>query len=372
MKYFCYYDTVINRRNCNLAAVNKVNYICEKLNKIGLDVQIVSCSMMANEDLPESTEVIDEHLSIYFFCAKKRRNNIVGKVKSVFQRNILLFQYIIKNVKKNETVIAYHSLANMRCVSFARRIKKFKLILEVEEIYNDVYHRSTFNAAKEKKYIHNADMYLFPTEILAQKVNIYNKKQVIVYGSYEIKRFDECKYNDGRIHVAYTGSFDPHKGGLMVALKIARYLDNSFCLHVLGKGSDDVMEMLHSSIEKNYSEGLCEIKYEGLKKGDEYLKYLQRCDLGLSTQNPNASFNNTSFPSKVISYLANNLRVLTAPINVLTQSEFSDYLYYYYDKDPEKIAGVIKNIDFSKEYDSISVIEELDKSFCESLHELLI
>lgn len=371
MKYFCYYDTEINRRVCSLAAVNKINYICKKLRESGLNMNIVSCSMLADKKMPECTEIVSDGISVYFFPAWKRKKSYVGRVASTIYRNILLFFYMIRYVKKNETVIVYHSLANMRCIALAKWFKRFRLIMEVEEIYNDVYLISRLNAKREIRYIRSAEMYLFPTEVLSQKVNIGKKKQAIVYGAYEVQEFDEQKHDDGRIHIAYTGSFDPHKGGLMVALEIAKHLDDSFCLHILGTGSDEVLEKLNFAIKDNSSKNLCEIKYEGLKSGGEYNRYLQRCHLGLSTQNPDAAFNNTSFPSKVISYLSNNLRVLTAPLDVLTQSEFSDYLYYYYDNDPAQIAEVIKSIDFSDQYDSTRIIEELDQSFQRSLQELI-
>ena len=353
-----------------MASVNKINYICSALNSVGVGVEIISCSMIANHHIDQTTEHIYADTSVTYLPADRISRSAIGKVIGMLKRNIILFFYLLVNAKKNETILVYHSLNNMRAVKFAQMIKRFKMCLEVEEIYNDVYKRSGASKRFELDYIKGADMYLFPSNILAQKFNCNKKPQAIVYGAYVNQRFNECKYDDGRIHIAYTGSFDPHKGGLMVALEIAKYLDDSFCLHVLGTGSDEVIETINSSIEYNLSKNLCEIKYDGLKNGDEYNRYLQWCDLGLSTQNPEATFNNTSFPSKVISYLANGLRVLTAPIDVLTHSEFGDILYYYRDNDPKKIADVIRSIDFSADYDSVGVIEELNRSFCESIRGL--
>ena len=76
---------------------------------------------------------------------------------------------------------------------------------------------------QKMKYLQKcADMYLFPTDVLARKINIDSKLQAIVYGAYE---FDggaaKRRVSDGKIRVAYTGSFDPNKGGLSNALGAA-------------------------------------------------------------------------------------------------------------------------------------------------------
>ena len=76
-------------------------------------------------------------------------------------------------------------------------------------------------------------------------------------------------------------------------------------------------------------ESNCKVTFDGLKKGEEYKKFLQSCHIGLSTQNPEKEFNNTSFPSKVLSYMSNGLRVVTVKIPVIKTAEVSDYMFYY-------------------------------------------
>lgn len=62
-------------------------------------------------------------------------------------------------------------LGLMRCVYWAKKIKRFRLILEVEEIYNDVFLKSKASRRMEERFIKNADKYIFPTELLNQKLN---------------------------------------------------------------------------------------------------------------------------------------------------------------------------------------------------------
>ena len=370
MKYLCFFDLKPNNRPCNFAAVNKIKYICSALNEESIDVELISCAMTAPQSIKPETEKLSEHTTVRYFKTSKFKNSRLWKLKELFRRSLTVFFYLLFNTRRGEKVIVYHSLAIMRSVMLAHKIKRFHLLLETEEIYNDVYVRSKRNKKAELKLLDSADSYMFPTEILASKVNTEGKPQVIIYGAYEVKKMPENPYNDGRRHITYTGSFDPNKGGLMTALETTRFLDDSYCLHVLGHGTEDAVKRLTDFIDKHSKKDACEIIYDGLLSGDEYIKYLQRCDVGLSTQNPAAKFNATSFPSKVISYLANDLRVVTFPIEVLKRSEMNDLLYYYNTDSPEEIARVIKEIDYDSPYDSQGVILKLEERFRRDIRNL--
>lgn len=91
----------------------------------------------------------------------------------------------------------------------------------------------------------------------------------------------------------------------------------------------------------------------------------------MSTQNPNAKFNDTSFPSKILSYMANGLRVVSIRIPAIEKSAVGKFMYYYDEQTPENIAKAIKSIDFSEEYDSRKTIGVLDKAFICDLKTML-
>ena len=370
MKYLCFFDSKPNNRPATIAAVNKIKYICSAFNEESIDMEIVSCSMTAPCSMKPQTERLSPHTTVRYFKTVKFRNSKLWKLKEMFRRSLTVFLFLLFHTKKDEKLIVYHSLAIMRSVMLAHKIKKFHLLLEAEEIYNDVFVRSERNKKTEKRFLESADSYMFPTDILAAKVNNAGKPQIIIYGAYDVKKMPKNPYNDGRIHIAYTGSFDPNKGGLSAALETARFLDESYCLHILGTGTDDAVERLKTFIEEHSRKDACEILYDGVLSGDDYNRYLQRCDVGLSTQNPAAKFNATSFPSKVISYLANDLRVVTFPIDVLKKSEMNDLLYYYNADSPQEIAKVIREIDYETPYDSSSVILKLEERFRSDIRKL--
>lgn len=363
MKYICFFDSKTNNRPVNIAAVNKIKYICSVFNDVGTDIKIISCAMSAPEKSAATEEQLFSHTTVKYFKTNRIRHNPFWSLKEVIRRSLIVFFYLLFNTKKNEKVIVYHSLAIMRGVMLAHKLRGFHLLLETEEIYNDVYVRSKRNQKTERKFLESADSYFFPTEVLANKVNTRHKPQAIIYGAYEVKLLRSEPFSDGRKHIAYTGSFDPNKGGLFTAIEVARYLDDSYCLHILGHGTPDATKRLNDFIEEHSGKDACEIVYDGLLNGDDYIRYLRRCDVGLSTQNPYAAFNTTSFPSKVISYLANNLRVVTFPIQVLKESEMDRLLYYYDSDSPEEIAKVIKGIDYHEPYDSQSLILALAEEF---------
>ena len=371
MKYLCFYDTVVGRRKIKMASVNKINYICSALNQIGVDVELVSCSMTAPQKLSATVERLNDHTTVRFFRTAKEARWPWTKILQLIRRNITLFFYLLFNTDKGETVAVYHSLINMRCIRLAKRIKRFKLLLEVEEIYNDVFLRSNSNQRAERAFIDCAEMYLFPTNILADKVNTAHKPQAVVYGAYEAVSVPSATKKRGdKIRVAYTGSFDPNKGGLNAALEAAKYLGGSYVLHILGTDTPERVRALEEYIELHSEKDSCRICYDGVRRGKEYTDYLFGMDIGLSTQNPDAGFNDSSFPSKVISYLSCGLRVVSYPIRVLTESELHPALYYYTENTPQSIADAVKRIDLNAPYDGRAIIDSLDVSFKNQLLEL--
>lgn len=99
-----------------------------------------------------------------------------------------------------------------------------------------------------------------------------------------------------------------------------------------------------------------------------YIDFLQTCQIGLSTQNPDAAFNNTSFPSKILSYMSNGLQVVSADIEAVRRAYgISGYIYYYQKQEPSDIANAILNVDLDNPFDTRAVVQSLDNRFVEQL-----
>lgn len=370
--YMSYYNSTNSseRRNAVLSSVNKMNYICEAIENNGYNTEIVSASGATEKKFCKSKKVkLTDKTTLKLFSSLPRLNRIVSVIDRVILKT-KLFLYMIKNTNKDSIVMVYHSLGYMSLVKRRKKLKGFKLIIEAEEIYGDVIGDEK-TSQKEYEFFKIADAFIFPTEFLSEKVNTEKKPEVIIYGTYHIEKELPKLFSDGKIHCVYAGTLDPRKGGAIASAESALFLNENYHIHILGFGNEKEKAEMLNTIDSISKKSKAKITYDGLLSGEEYIKFIQSCDIGLSTQNPNGKYNDTSFPSKILSYMANGLRVVSVRIPVVEESGIGKCVYYYDEQTPENIAKAIKSIDFSEEYDSRKAIGMLDKDFICDLKKML-
>jgi glycosyltransferase involved in cell wall biosynthesis len=254
-------------------------------------------------------------------------------------------------------------------VKLAKKLKGFKLILEIEEIYADVHGKRGAHK-KEYNFFKLADAYLLATELLNEKINIENKPYAVIYGTYNVEKQRKVSFEDDKTHIVYAGTFDPRKGGAAAAAAAA-YLNSDYHIHIIGFGSEKDKKYLLDTIEDASKKSNCMVTYDGLLSGNDYLNFLQKCQIGMSTQIPDAKFNDTSFPSKVLSYMANGLRVISVRMKSLEVAKIGKSLYYYEENTPQAIAQAIRSVDFNDDYDGRKVVEKLHYEFINNLDSLI-
>lgn len=372
--YLGYYDTVDNKaekRDVCLAATNKMTYIVSALEKAGYEVELFSASHTKDKKngYKGKKVKIGEHSTLVLFKTLPWGNKS-QKLLSVINSKYQLYNYIIKNIGKNDTLIVYHSVAYAKAVCFLKKLKKFKLVLETEEIYSDVVETDKSREI-ETEIFNMADAFILSTELLNNKINKNNKPNCTIYGTYNVEENRNCKFNDDKIHVVYAGTFHPLKGGAATSISAAEFLDSRYHLHIIGFGNDEDTATVKKQIDEASKKSECQLTYDGMLTGEDYIRFLQSCHIGLSTQNPDAEYNDTSFPSKILSYMANGLNVVTVKIKVLEQSAINSMLYYYEKSNGEEIAKAIKNIDLTQKYDSREIIADLDRKFVSDIRTLL-
>ncbi len=370
--YMAYYNSTNSseRRNAVLSSVNKMNYICEALENNGYNTEIVSASGATEKKFCKSKKVkLTDKTTLKLFSSLPRLNRIVSVIDRVILKT-KLFLYMIKNTNKDSIVMVYHSLGYMSLVKRLKKLKGFKLIIEAEEIYGDVIGDEK-TSQKEYEFFKIADAFIFPTELLSEKVNTEKKPEVIIYGTYHIEKELPKLFSDGKTHCVYAGTLDPRKGGAIASAESALFLNENYHIHILGFGNEKEKAETLNTIDSISKKSKAKITYDGLLSGEEYIKFIQSCDIGLSTQNPNGKYNDTSFPSKILSYMANGLRVVSIRIPAIEKSAVGKFMYYYDEQTPENIAKAIKSIDFSEEYDSRKTIGVLDKAFICDLKTML-
>ncbi len=371
--YLGYYDTASNKaenRHYPPPAAAKMEYISKAIVKAGHSVHIVSpCLTRNNESCAGKLVDLDDRISLKLFYSVGAGGFLCKALRRVSMR-LQLFFYILKHAKKNEPVLVYHSLSYMNTLRFLKALKGFKLILEVEEVYADVKSDSKLRG-KELRFFKKADAYLFAADTLDEIINTEGKPSAVIYGAYNIEGDGRCaSIEGGKTHVVYAGTLDLKKGGALAAVSAAKYLDDTFHLHVIGRGSALDTEMLKEAIA-GVNSGGCTISYDGFLPGEKCVDFLNSCHIGLSTQNPEGLFNDTSFPSKVLTYLSCGLSVVASDISVLRNSPISSYLYYYDSSNANSIADAILRAKQDLPCDSKMILKELDDAFVRKIDELI-
>lgn len=376
--YLGYYDLPDGKTDVVLAATNKMSYIIDVLAESGYGVEIISASTnKRGEKYIGGTRQVRDGVCLTTFSSNFGKNRFARVVKRRIFFNRLK-SYLKKQIAEGDTVLIYHSLGYYKLYKWLITQLKANVILEAEEIYTDVGKTRFVTREKEKQALSYANAYIFPTRLLDEKVNKAHKPSVIIHGTYGVEADRKCEFGDIElrkqdkriIHCVYAGTFDPRKGGA-IAAAAAEFLPENYHIHILGFGSDVEIQNMKDMIADISSRSKATVSYDGLLSGEDYIRFIQSCDIGLSTQNPNAAFNATSFPSKILSYMANGLRVVSIRIPAIESSAIGDYMYYYDTQTPEAIAKAVMTVDVSDDYDGRKIISQLDSGFRSELVKLL-
>lgn len=368
--YLIHFDNKTNR-NVTPSAITKGKYVASALASCSSEVEIVSLAYPTKDSQDEVYYQVSENVICHLFKGKYSNNRIIRYLNhKLYDKKIR--KYLKQKVKKDDIVVVYHSLANMKLVKYIKKNITDKIVYEVEEIYGDVINDEKAKT-KELKAFKNASSYIFSNDYLNSIINTKQLPYVTCYGTYEIPTLYKEAFNDNLIHCLYAGTLDRQKQGAAIAINTARYLPNNYIIHILGFGTSQDLSYTKNLIDEiNKQYGVTKVIYEGVKLNEEYLKFIQKCQIGLSTQNMDASFNDTSFPSKILSYMSNGLEVVSANIGVVKNSKISQYIHFYEVQDEKEIANVILNINLNAKSNNVDVVKELDKEFKEDLKAMLV
>ena len=373
IRYIAYFDTQDSkvRRNYVTSASNKLEYIAKSVASLGYNVDIVSMS-----------EVREEKFRIYSSEKKQIAENVMLhlpfswggscfflKKTKILWHLVNMFFFLLLHCGKNNTIIVYHSLGYFDIIRWAKKFKKFRLVLEVEEIYSDVSQMSPYWRNLEFKMFDIADAFILSNDLLDAKINKYHKPYTVIYGTYQVEPELVKKFDDRKIHAIYAGTFDHNKGGAQTAISAVEYLPGNYHIHICGWGNEADEISVKQMINDLSIRSKATITYDGLKKGKEFIEFLQKCHIGLSTQKPEGEYNDTSFPSKVLTYMANGLAVVSIRIPVLEKAVIADSLSFYDIPDGNTLAEAI--VHCKHDQSSRMLLNSLDQSFKQNLEILL-
>ena len=361
-------------RSNSPAADNKTDYVIDVLNRCGYSVELISHSSISIPGFYFKGKVENRgHNTIRYFGSFGVSKFKILNVLNWVYRDIVFLTWCLFHIKREEQIIVYHSLGYDSIFIWLNRIKRLKIVGEIEEIYQDVHKQSARRSRNEYRFISGCNKYIFPTSSLDSKLNCSRKPAAIIHGIYSVEpRRDIISFDNGKIHVVYAGTLDPQKGGAAAAATTAAYLPDNYHIHILGFGDKEQVETISQVIKDVNAFSQAVVSYDGYLQGEDFICYLQKCQIGLSTQDPTAIFNATSFPSKILTYLSNGLRVVTVRIPVIEKSSVGKSMFYYDKQEPEEIARAIIQCSEAREpVDSISLLNELDKRFVNDLAALL-
>jgi len=175
--YVAYYSTKDSDRIANYAGEDKVDYICESLIALGYDVRIVSNAKSRKKFLPTENIELDTGAHLRIFASLPYINVLIHAF-DVLWGYLQLIAYILFNVKNEDTVIVYHSLGYRNVFSLIRKFKKFRYVLEVEELFQYIDASKSSFKKNEDIVFKVPDGFMFSNEILAQRVNKGQKPQL--------------------------------------------------------------------------------------------------------------------------------------------------------------------------------------------------
>ena len=183
--YFCFgVDSIIKDKLTYFpSAQPKIRYIIDTLKRNGYTTNMVSsCSIKKNGFFKRQSYSIDHMEKHIYFSSFKSSNKLINKISILFSFIQFIF-YIVFIVKKGDLILIYHSLYYLKPIRILKKIKKFKFILEVEEIYSYLSEENRKFENEESELINSASAYLLVNDLLDEKIPLGSKKAIISYGN---------------------------------------------------------------------------------------------------------------------------------------------------------------------------------------------
>jgi hypothetical protein len=355
------------------AGVEKMNYIMKTVRNCGYLIAVFSTSrtMAKHQFYWIQKSNMGENGCIILrstFSASNRVFWILDRIWAQLQ----ILCYGLFCVSKKDVMLIYHERYYLPVIKLLKWIKQITIIYEIEEIYTIASECDSRDIAQEIKGLSYADGYLFSNDILAQKLGLVQKPFVVSYGSYQSKEPRTFLSTDGLIHVVYAGTLNAIKAGAVNSIWAAQFLDQQYHLHILGFGNNKEIQTIHEEIRKVAGKTSCKVTYDGCLSGTEYISFLQTCQIGLNAQNPKAALNEYSFPSKILTYMANGLLVIATKITVLEKSSICSQIVFAKNDSPESLADAIKSVKGLDGIKNQQILERLDWDFIREFKILML
>jgi len=372
IKYIGYYDIFKEKalkRNYSMAATKKMDYITESLLLSGFKVEIISASEYVDPDAPFTSQQqvkLSDDVELILppnFGAKRKWIRFVRHHITL----LWLLVYLLKNCKKYETILVYHSCSYMAVINLAKCLKKLDVILEIEEQYGMVWKSFENQKEQEKKYLKKyRNGCIVVSEVLEEMLEA--KNAIVSYGNYSVYQGTIAPKGIGdTINMIYTGSIDTVKGSAFMAIELMEFLPANYVLTITGYIARDDRELFYSSIESmNKKLKRNAVNYRGVLNDDEYSNLLKSADMALNPQKE-GEFGQYLFPSKLLVYLSYNIPVVSTKGESIVKSKVAPLIKFAEEFSPMSMAKAILSVDFKSRVDSRLFLEQMSVDFRKQL-----
>ncbi len=353
------------------AGIQKMDYVLTVLRRLGYEPVVVSGAMAKRRWRRGGWASTPEGAAVRLVWSPPGRSGALAGVSHALA-NLSVLRYLLQHAERDRPVLVYHSLGYLGAVRLARRLRRFRLVLQVEEVYGDAATLSRRARRAERRVFADADCFLLSTQLLAAEVDTAGRPYAVVHGAYLPAARVAEPPDDGRTHVVYAGIVDLEKRGAFEAVAAARYLDARFTIDVAGFGDPTAVRHLVAEIDAQNRVADCPVTFTPSIDGPEYVRFLQRHQIGLSTQRPDGGFNKSSFPSKILAYLTNGLAVVSISVPSVRHSEVSDAVRYYERPGGAALADAIRSAARAASPAAVTaLLTTLDERFSHDLAALL-
>ena len=372
--YVCFYcePEVEGKIDSYPSVITKIDYIAQTVKATGKEVHLVSIAPSTKGCFSGCQKTVDAQEKHIYLPSVMCSSRVLGKLCFVINQ-LLILCYLLKTVKKEDSLLVYHSLYNRIWLNLYSRIARRDIILQIEDVFSELTPENKRFQTMEWNLLQRMKKCICVNDLVYQSLQHVPQK-IVSYGSYLLPQNYDIPPHEG-IRLVYAGVIEQERKAAFLSVEAMEFLPPQYELHVLGFGSAEDLAALEAKIEAvNAKLGRQAVSYHGRLSGAQYWQFLQGCDLALSThaytEDSLASANHT-FPSKVLTYLANGLGVVAQKLNVLASSSVSDFFTFYENPNPVEIARAILDAPMVGREVPRKKIEDLDRRFVQQMEELL-
>lgn len=380
IKFVVFYDLdeyASENRNNPLSSRNVVDYITECLAELGNQIEIISPAETKKHGQyyrARSTKTVSD-VKVTLGPTKCSANKYLNLLYKLFTR-IWFICYMLTHTKKEDVLFLWHQIPLIKSMTIFLKLCPWKntRVWCVGELYQKVLLNKLSDKRKREEisFIESGDKYILSTSGIGKYVNIDEKESIILPGSLRVAADSKSeKFDDGKIHIVYSGVLNEHKGVNQV-MELPKYLTAEYHIHLMGWSAEECfIEQMKKKVKEINRLNKAQISYDGILLGREYDAFLKKCHIGLCLQNTDNEYNDCSFPSKILAYFGAGLRVICSDVSAVKESEIAHLIYFCGTNDPKRVADTVKMIPKEKSSDEVDALKRLSTKFKKELEELL-